>query len=219
MLATAVLWVALAADAGAWKLAATKGGPGDPIPAEAAKKFRAEGVRVLDASGEAVATVWWAKELVSDALPEQAANGLTYREFKAGTVLAIVRFPNAFTDSRRQSIAAGTYTLRLGFQPETGDHKGTAPNTEFGVLSRWEDDAKLEAIDMKELVERSTKAVGTHPAVMLLFPNYKPGDAAKLAAKGGGWLALEDKLPVAGKGAKPLGISLVVRGSSEKSPQ
>ena len=46
-------------------------------------------------------------------------------------MVGAVQFPEVWKDYRKQKIKAGVYTLRIGVQPEDGDHMGTAPFNEF----------------------------------------------------------------------------------------
>ena len=70
--------------------------------------------------------------------------------------------------------------------------------------------------EAKELREISAKAVGgSHPGVLLLFPNEKPEDAPKLLDKGNNTWTLAIKRPVGVDGKKAdgaLGIALTLIG-------
>ena len=88
------------------------------------------------------------------AAPEQVAGGLTYREIQPTTVVGAVRFPQAWSDYRKQKIPAGVYTLRLAVQPENGDHMGTAPYNDFLLLSPAAKDTSADAMEPKELHEK-----------------------------------------------------------------
>jgi hypothetical protein len=106
------------------------------------------------------------------------------------------------------------YTLRLGIQPMDGDHMGTAPYNEFGLLVPAAVDKKPDALDPMELHELSAKSAGrTHPGIMLLFPNPKPADAPAVEAKPREHWVLSFRTPVSAGGQKAaLGFSLVVVG-------
>ena len=127
---------------------------------------------VSDAAGNAICEVWFREELPGKGSADQVKNGLTYREIPETTIVAAIRFPKVFTDFRKQEIPAGTYTLRLAFQPDTGDHTGTAPHTEFGLLSPAAKDIEVAEIEVKALYKMSLGATGgDHPGVMLLYPH------------------------------------------------
>src|SRR5262249_36813905 len=122
----------------------------------------------------------------------------------------------ASTDYRKQKIKPGVYTLRLGFQPMDGDHMGTAPYNEFCLLVPAKMDEKPDVIDPKELRELSAKAIGgSHPGVLLLFPNEKPEDKPRLLDEGSETWAIATKRPVAVDGKKSdaaLGVALALIG-------
>jgi hypothetical protein len=186
----------------------------DPI----AKLMGDHSFQFFDAKGIVFCEVWVRKEVPAKATAEQIKNGLTYRELQEGTVLGVVQFPKAITDYRKQSIKAGVYTLRLGFQPENGDHMGTAPFNEFCLLVPAAEDKKTDPLGGKELQELSTKASGTsHPAVLLLFPVALKdvGADAKVVDKGEGHWVLTLKLDLkAGDEKASLGLGLTLIGVS-----
>jgi hypothetical protein len=173
-----------------------------------------QALRLLDGRGEAVAVIWLRKSIPSKAAPEQVKSGLTYREIPETTVIGAIQFPQAWLDYRKQKIPAGVYTLRLAFQPQNGDHMGTAPYNEFLLLSPAAKDAKSDKMEPKELHELSSNATGSsHPAVMLLFPNPKPGDEPKLEGKPNATWVLNVKRVVDAAGGKAdLGFGLTVAG-------
>lgn len=183
-----------------------------------AKLLSDQAVQLLDGQGNRLCEVWFRKEVPSKATPAQVKNGLTYRELDETTLLGAVRFDQPTTDYRKQKIKAGVYTLRLGFQPQDGDHMGTAPYPEFCLLVPAALDAKADTMSAKELQELSTKASGTsHPAVFLLFPNEKPEAAPKLVDKGGAKWVLNVKEPVQAGGEKAsLGVGLTLIGHADE---
>lgn len=87
------------------------------------------------------------KVLSATATKEQVANGLTMDEVNPMQLLAVVQWSREMTDYRNLSVGPGTYTLRLACQPESDDHKDTAPGRFFGLLvpvAREERDAPTE---------------------------------------------------------------------------
>lgn len=168
--------------------------------------------------GATVATIWVRKALPSKAVPEQVKSGLTYREIQQGTLVGAIQFPQVWNDYRNQRIAAGVYTLRMALQPENGDHQGTAPYNDFCLLSPAAKDTKPDTMDVKELHELSSFAPGgSHPGVLLLFPNTKPTNAAKIESKPMGIQVLYTKLSVeAGSEKTTLGFGFVVAGHAKE---
>jgi len=189
-----------------------------PVPSEVKEPIRKllsdKSVQFLDAGGNLLAELWFRKELPAKATPEQVKNGLTYRELEESTLIGAVRFEQQFIDYRKQKIKPGVYTLRIGFQPQDGDHMGTAPHSEFCLLVPAQIDSTPKPMEAKELRELSAKAPGgTHPGIMLLFPNDKPDPAPRLLDKGMGNLALSFKEDVvAGSQKTSLGFALTLVG-------
>ena len=203
---------------GAYTIKAATAPPPKELKEGIAKLLSDHSVQLLDGKGSLLCEVWFRKEVPSKATPAQVKNGLTYRELEETTLLGAVRFDQPMTDFRKQKIKAGVYTLRLGFQPQDGDHMGTAPYPDFCLLAPAAADAKPDTMSAKELQELSTKASGTsHPAVFLLFPNEKPDEAPKLVDKGGEKWVLNVKEPVQAGGEKAtLGVGLTLIGHSEE---
>jgi hypothetical protein len=182
------------------------------------KPLGSEAVEFLDAKGGRIATLWFRKEVPADATPEQVKNGLTYRELKETTVLGAARFDQQWSDYRKQKIKPGVYTLRLGFQPMDGDHMGTSPHPDFLLLVNAKEDKNANPVEPKELQEMSIKTMGTsHPGVLLLFPNNKPGAAPQLVNQPNNHLVLNTKEDVAVGGTKAgaLGIGLTLVGHAD----
>src|SRR5437667_236052 len=75
---------------------------------------------------------------------------------------------------------------------------------------------KAETMEAKELHELSNKAPGgSHPGVLLLFPNEKPEDTPKLADKGNGhWALMVEAEAVAGGQKTSLGLGITLVGQS-----
>ena len=171
---------------------------------------------VTDDKGKELCTVWAVKALETKATADQAKAGPQVLAPRETTLVGAVRFPDAFDDYRKQKIKPGVYTLRLGFQPEDGDHQGTAPFNEFCLLSPAGQDKKPDAIEPKELHELSTKATTRkHPGVMLLFPNKAPGEKPAVEAKPKDHWVLSYRVPAtAGREKGFLGFSLVVVGAT-----
>src|SRR5262249_47566764 len=98
----------------------------------------AKAVQVMDGKGQTLCEVWFRKVIPAKAAEEQVKNGLTYRELPQTTVMGAIRFDKPAKDYRDQDVPAGVYTLRLAYQPQDGDHMGTAPYPEFCLLASAE---------------------------------------------------------------------------------
>jgi len=174
-------------------------------------------VQLQNAKGETVVEVWFRKEVPVKATEAQIKNGLTYQEVPPSTILAVMRVHKVFTDYRKQRVPPGTYTLRIAQQPQDGDHMGTAPYSDFVLVSPAADDAKADLLDAKALNELSGKTTEGHPSVLLLFPGTGAAEEAKLASKDGGHRIILIKLPAkAGdkKATLPLGLTLIGASTS-----
>jgi hypothetical protein len=169
-------------------------------------------VQLLDARGGVLAEVWMRKDVPVRATEAQVKNGLTYREVPESTLMGAIRFPRQATDYRKQKIPAGVYTLRLANQPQDGDHMGTAPYSEFLLLSPAADDKQPALMETKALQELSEKTTGNHPGVLLLFPGKGAAAEPKLVKKEGDhWVLLfRQEVKVGDKKATLLmGLTLV----------
>jgi hypothetical protein len=171
-------------------------------------------MHVFDDKGKLLCTVWARKALETKATADQAKAGLKYSHLEETTVVGAVRFPDTFTDYRKQKIKPGVYTLRLGIQPEDGDHMGTAPYNDFCLLAPASADSKPDTMEAKELHQLSAKAgPRKHPGIMLLFPNKTPAEKPVVEAKPKDHFVLSFRVPATAGGEKGyLGFSLVVVG-------
>jgi hypothetical protein len=185
---------------------------GDAVRAVLAGKA----MHVFDDKGKLLCTVWPRKALETTATAEQARAGLKYAQLEESTLVGAVKFSGTFIDYRKQKIKPGVYTLRLGIQPTDGDHQGTAPFSEFCLLSPAAADATPAVMDAKHLHELSTKSnTRKHPGVMLLFPNKTPSEKPALEDKPNDHLVLSFRIPAAAGGEQGyLGFSLVVVGAT-----
>jgi hypothetical protein len=168
--------------------------------------------------GEAtIAEIWLRGELPSSADADQIKNGLTYREIPETTLLGVVRFPKAFIDYRKQQIPAGVYSLRLAVQPDTGDHKDTAPYQDFALLVPIAKEANADTMDAKDLIKLSRAVLGgDHPAPMLLFPAKKAKKEPAIVDHGDGVMTLDVLRTVNVNGTTAtIGLAIAVAGSSK----
>jgi hypothetical protein len=192
-----------------------------PAPKELQEPIRKligdRSVQLLDAKGDVLAEVWFRKEVPVNATEAQIKNGLTYAEVPESTVFGVIRFPKQITDYRKQKIPAGVYTLRLANQPQDGDHMGTAPYSEFLLISPAADDKTPNPMEAKKLQEMSGKTTGGHPAVLLLFPGKGAAGEPKLEKKEENHWVLYFLLDAKAGGMKatlPVGLTLVGASSS-----
>lgn len=191
-------------------------------PAELSEAIRKElkggAVQFHDPAGKLVAELWFRKAIPSDATPEQAKSGATYREVKQTELFGAVKFHRDWHDYRKQKVAKGVYTLRLAYQPTDGKH--TADVSEFPdflLVTTAKTDTDPARIEAKKLQEVSADSIGSgHPGVFMLAPNGKPGPMPQLVARPRNeWVLLTSSvLLVEGKANGRLGIGLTLVGHS-----
>lgn len=185
---------------------------------ESIRKLMPEEAYQLSADGKVVATIW-----IRDEVPALAATSrqfrtkrLDYRAVSHSEMVGVIQIDQIWSDFRKQRIKPGLYTLRVGFQPQDGDHMGTAPFNDFLLLLPAAKDTDPELIDVREMHEISGVAVGgTHPGVMLMFPNSKPEEKPSLVDQGDDiWTLNFARQGVADTNKATLGFALVVSGHS-----
>jgi hypothetical protein len=205
------------AQGGKYSVKAVKAEPPKELKGDIAKLLSPEAIQLEGGSGGAVCTVWLRKEVPAEATAEQVQNGLTYRELAQTMLLGAIRFDRDWTDIRKQKVKAGVYTMRLGFQPEDGDHAGASPTKDFVVLVAAAKEKGPGTMEPKELQELSQKSIDTgHPAVFMLYPNPKPGAAPQLEMKDGKYWVVNTKENVLAAGKKTtIGIGLTLVGHAD----
>ncbi len=198
-------------------LTTAKSDPPKEVAEAVAKLLDKEAVSVAGDDNALSVTLWFRAELPTAATADQIKNGLTYREIPEGTLIGVVKFDKAFTDFRKQEIAAGVYTLRLAVQPDTGDHTDTAPHQDFALLVPAAADTTAEALEVKAVVKLSLKATGgDHPGVMLLYPHHGKEEKPEVVAQKEGPRGVRLRRPVTNGDKKTtLGVSLVIDGYSK----
>lgn len=206
----------LFADPPKLKLDSAKLDPPKELADVIRKQLGSDAASVSDETGTLL-TLWFRAELTSTANADQVKNGLTYRELAEGTLLGTVKFEKPFIDFRKQEIPAGVYTLRLAVQPDTGDHKDTAPHQDFALLVPAAADTSAEPVEVKEVVKMSLKSTGgDHPGVMLLFPHPGKDDKPELKDEKDGIKVVRVRRPLqAGELKGTFGLSVVVSGFSK----
>jgi hypothetical protein len=158
-------------------------------PAEIAEPIRAvldEKVLRIATEDKATFEFWFRKELP---LAEKPAGGtLGLGTMAEGAILGAVRVAGEHYDFRNEEIPAGLYTVRLGIQPEDGNHLGVAPTRTFALLISAKQDKKLEPIDHEALMKvAATINAAKHPSNLNLQPVEKTdGEFPRLEERNGG---------------------------------
>ena len=186
----------------------------------------AEGIRrilpsdcevVSDATGSVVGRFWFRSELPGKATAQQIKNGLTFQEVTETCVIGAVKFERVFIDYRKQEIAPGIYTLRLAYQPENGDHKDSAPHTDFALLVPADKDPKPDELEPKALYKLSFASTGgEHPGVLLLYPGDGKAKLPAVQDRGGGVWTLNLKRGVnSPEGKADIAFGITIAGFSK----
>lgn len=184
-----------------------------PAPADLAAPIRdrlqPEGYRVFDGEGKLYAEVWLCKATPASEAPTGPKGAVLYPFLAEGELLGALRYPEEGYDSRDQSIAKGTYTLRYGLQPVNGDHLGISTHRDYALLLPAAKDTKPDLLAQKPLEKTSAEAAGTsHPAILLMV-------AVKAGAKAPSMVHVEEK--DAWGAVVPLGLE--VKGSPGTATQ
>ena len=161
---------AAAAQDGKYTIKTEKAAAPAELNQAVAKLLGDESVKFYDPKGGLVCTLWFRKEVPSDATPEQVKNGLTFAELKETTILGAVKVEELWSDYRKQKLPPGVYTLRFGVQPMDGDHMGASPTTTFCLMVSAKMDTDPGTMEPKEMIEKSMKSIGLgHPGVLMLL--------------------------------------------------
>jgi len=130
-------------------------------------------------------------------------------------LVGVATFPAARGDFRRQTIKAGTYTLRYARMPADGNHMGAAPTSDFLLLLRAADDPDPTTnLTWEKITELSKNAALTnHPAPLNLADVSSQKEFPALATNGLGHEVFFVKLKTKDGAERPLGI--VLKGRTE----
>ncbi len=109
------------------------------------------------------------KTITTAATDEQIKNGLTIDDLPGSQLAGLVEWIQEMRDYRNQAIPAGIYTLRLGCQPESDDHRDTAPGRFFFVLCPLAKETEEDPTDLKALLERGKIGERKHPSPWFAF--------------------------------------------------
>jgi hypothetical protein len=135
-------------------------------PEEVAEPIRAtldDKVLRLSTGDKPFFEFWFRKPLPLAKKPAGGTLGLD--TIAEGTVLGVLRVYAERRDFRDEELPKGVYIVRLGIQPEDGNHQGVAPTRTFALLIPARQDTKLEPVPHKELVKvAATINAAKHPS-------------------------------------------------------
>lgn len=140
----------------------------DSSASEALKKvLEPKGYRVAMSDGTVLCEIWLSTAVTTG---KNDAQGAGYTWLPESTLLAVITFPKAATDFRKQGIRPGSYTLRSTLNPVDGNHLGISPLRDFLLLSpvAVDNDPKA-AYKFEDLTAMSKKTTGSnHPSLLSL---------------------------------------------------
>jgi hypothetical protein len=146
----------------------------DAISSSLRSLLAAESNRV--SIGPTTLEFWWVS-----ALPVSGGGPASWSQVPEGALVGAVRVTGAFKEIRGKTIKPGVYTLRLGLQPQNGDHLGASSFREHLLLSPADVDTDPKPLGFDGTVAISKQTIGTsHPAALSLDPPV--ATAAPLAA-------------------------------------
>lgn len=151
--------------------------PPASVPAGISGALDKKGIKITGPKG-VLAELWFrATPPPASPLKEDSS---TWTGVAHGTLIGVVHFPVKHADRRGNPINAGVYTMRLSFFPVNGDHQGVAPQRDFVILSKVEEDTDPAATpNFETLMGWSKKVAGSpHPAVFSMWKvesDYKEG--------------------------------------------
>ena len=191
--------------------------PPKELDAAIRSALQPQAVQLLN-GGKAVYEFWFSTEVPLKSKPVSTAKALD--TVKEATLLGAVSVANIKRDYRDDELAAGVYTLRFAFQPEDGNHLGTADYPYFAVLVSAKLDTRPDGItEYKPLVKASAKtASGDHPMILSLRPaTSEEGVLPRLNEPAPEHKTVRLKLPAkAGVDKTSLFFELVYEGKGKK---
>jgi hypothetical protein len=144
------------------------------------------------------------------------AQGAVYTSLADSALVAVITFPQQATDFRKQTIKAGSYTLRYAVHPQDGNHLGISPIRDFLLLLPIGADPDPAAkYKFEELTTLSKKASGTnHPSPISLVTTDGISNWPSLIEDENGHLVFAAKIKT--DSGSELPIAFVVKGVAEQ---
>ena len=201
------------------KLAPLKEKIPDVIAPALRKALPEEGLRIVNDKGKPVADLW-----IRTAVPRQSRENPTpgdkFKALEEGTFLGVIRYHQKHYDFRDTPVPGGIYTMRLGVQPDDGDHLGMSKTRDFAILCPPKADQALDPISTEDAVELSTEvSQSDHPAIIWIQP--VKGETKKLPQlhyqDDDKFLILNVKISLQGEKDEAVRMGLVVVGISPEA--
>jgi hypothetical protein len=211
------LFAAFAASAADLTLKVVEKNPPKDLDAAIAGTLQKTAIQLLDGDKPAY-EFWFCAEVPVQSKPAAPAQSLD--AVKQTTLLGAVAVPKARRDYRDDELPAGIYTMRLGLQPQDGNHLGTSEFSFFAVLIPAKRDLKPDGIaDYKALVKASSQETATdHPLILSLRPAASAsGENPRLIEPAPEHKSVRVKVPAkAGDAQTDLVFELVYEGKGHK---
>jgi hypothetical protein len=136
------------------------------VSAPVRQTLESKGYRLVLADGTQLGEVWLCSQLPE--APKKESAGILYSQLSESELVGVIHFPDATSDFRGQTVAAGFYTLRYGLMPGDGNHLGAAPNRDFLLLIPSASDPDPGAkFEFQKLMLLSRQASASkHPAIL-----------------------------------------------------
>ncbi|MBI4559055.1 MAG: hypothetical protein HY706_15840 [Candidatus Hydrogenedentes bacterium] len=150
-------------------------------------------------TGEGPAFEFWFRDAIPVAAGKSGPDAI-----KEGTMLGVVQVHQPRRDFKDNEITKGVYTLRIGLQPQDGNHMGTSPFATFALLIPANLDKDANAVmDHDQLAKLSMEGTPEkHPRNLNLQPVESPeGEFPRLGDGAEGAKNLLLKLPAKAEGS------------------
>lgn len=186
----------------------------EAIDAEVREQLEPKSYTISDADGPFF-EFWFAKHLELKKKPTSSDEALKAIP-EVSLVGALVVHEAEHEDFREDVIDPGTYVMRLGLQPQDGNHMGTSPTDTFAILVPADRDAEVREYpthdDMVDISLEHTAAA--HPPILSLQPiEEAEGDFPRLGVTGDDWQVLILKRPAkAGEETVDVQMQMVFKG-------
>lgn len=146
-------------------------------------------VRLTDADGKPVATIWRAQAVVATKVPVTQGPGVVLGQIPQGAFMGVIQLHRDATDAKEQPAKAGVYVMRYLHQPDDGNHLGTTDFADFAVLFSMKVDPGTPVAKRDDLIDAALASIG-HPRVFSFQPAGKDQKTPGLGKDSQGHLVL-----------------------------
>ncbi len=104
------------------------------------------------------------KIVPSIATKEQFQNGFVPDDFEMGTLVGLFDVHRTVFDYRNLEVPPGVYAVRIAHQPDSDDHRDTAPGRMFFLLCPVEKESPTSPHKLEDLLKRALIGNRKHPS-------------------------------------------------------